>query len=1116
MCKRLLAVLLALLLTFGTVGAGIAEPYDFEEIEAEMSVDEDQAPGEEAEDVSPEGDLPGLTAEADEALEADDALAVEVGDPEGDATPDEAAFMNLEEALIEALDGLPEGEVPIPDEILNGGDAEAEFVEPAPMAKTEWVDEASEEEDLPIPDDAVTMVIDQEAQAEAEAGEPEPEAGDAPQDDGDAEAPAPVNAGEAPMILDPETMDLGIDGAVPTTQEPEEDAIIEETPAEDEGFPDEEASFDAQDEDVAEDEGTGEDASEAADGEEAGDAEKAGGDEGSDDPEDPDKADDEGIVEMEEPEAADDAEEPDDAGKDGEDAGEGEPENWDGAEDLSEALEDLTEELAEEPEIAEAPDSTVTLSSTKLTLGVGEKLTLTAEDTDPEGGAITWKSANVKLAKVTAGAVTGVKAGTVVITAKNAKGAVAECMVVVKAAPTKVTLSPATKYVGLNEKVQLIPKVNSGGACSTFKWETSNKAIVTVTKKGVITGVKKGQAKIRVTTYNGKQFIMNIVVVKAAKSISLSLKNRKLGVGQTFTLSATAAPADSAASPVYSSTDTSVAKVNANTGKVTATGVGECDIIANTYYSGVSDTCHVVVYAAPKSISINESVVKLFQGETLTHKLASHVKLAGATEDEVVYSDLTFTSSNTKVATVTAGGKITAKKKGMAVITVSTYNGLSAKVTVKAYAIPTGVTVSPNPVNIMIKKTGKITLQLPGYAYDGNMKVTSSNKAVVAVDTTGLNKNRVLRTRTVKLTAGKKRGTATITVRTSNGKVAKTKVRVMDPNYPESAKFTKKPSVMDVGETFQVKGTVLPSTANPKFKWTSSNPSVAKVSAKGLVTALNFGVTTITAASTVNPSIKLSLKVTVWVKNLTLTIPARVTKLSAGKSPITKNLNKINAVRDSALWMIDWHRKKGQISASDASRRKGIINNAFKDYAFPWVTLKYQDYWRARNSEGGLKDFKPGTVYFGLPYNSDWANRTYNKAKALGQDRYYSSGKGYYILNQNRLVEGSYCGSDCSGFVSAAVWGTGSAHSADRTWEIEESGVYRTVSFASMRPGDLICKGHAHVVMFLYYTNPQKTKIMMIENGGAERGTNTVHCDIYNLSYYTSRGYRVRRLASLG
>ena len=93
----------------------------------------------------------------------------------------------------------------------------------------------------------------------------------------------------------------------------------------------------------------------------------------------------------------------------------------------------------------------------------------------------------------------------------------------------------------------------------------------------------------------------------------------------------------------------------------------------------------------------------------------------------------------------------------------------------------------------------------------------------------------------------------------------------------------------------------------------------------------------------------------------------------------------------------------------------------------------------------------------------------------------------------------------------------GSSHSGDRTVEIAESRAYKTIgNTKAMRPGDLICKAYAHVVMFLYYTNPEKTRMMIIENGGAELGTNTVHCSEMKISYYTDRGYRVRRLSHLG
>ena len=157
----------------------------------------------------------------------------------------------------------------------------------------------------------------------------------------------------------------------------------------------------------------------------------------------------------------------------------------------------------------------------------------------------------------------------------------------------------------------------------------------------------------------------------------------------------------------------------------------------------------------------------------------------------------------------------------------------------------------------------------------------------------------------------------------------------------------------------------------------------------------------------------------------------------------------------------------GVITDADASKRASIVNNAFADYAFPWMTPANQAYWKAANSEGGVKDFKPDRVYYGLPYISgSGKNRQYNVALALNEGRYTSSGSGYYLLNQKNLLNKRYCGNDCSGFVSTAIWGTNKSHSSDRTTEIAKTGAFKTVkSYGSLRTGDLICKAYAHEVM---------------------------------------------------
>jgi hypothetical protein len=255
--------------------------------------------------------------------------------------------------------------------------------------------------------------------------------------------------------------------------------------------------------------------------------------------------------------------------------------------------------------------------------------------------------------------------------------------------------------------------------------------------------------------------------------------------------------------------------------------------------------------------------------------------------------------------------------------------------------------------------------------------------------------------------------------------------------------------------------------------------------------------------------------VVVETDDVTLTIPARIT----GTSGIKGNLALIDNIRHSAIKQIEALKANGKITSDDASKRKRIINNAFVDNAFPWMTLKKQIYWEDGYAQKGAKDFKPKQVYYGVPYTQD--HRGYNVNLLLERNFYYDSGKGYYILDQSKFKndgrDGGYRGSDCSSFVSTSIWGTGAAHSHDKTKDIASSSAYKTIKdYEDLRTGDLICKSKAHVVMFLYFVNAEKTKMMITENGGNEHGSNTVHCIIKNVSEYRSQGYKVRRLKGLG
>ena len=222
-------------------------------------------------------------------------------------------------------------------------------------------------------------------------------------------------------------------------------------------------------------------------------------------------------------------------------------------------------------------------------------------------------------------------------------------------------------------------------------------------------------------------------------------------------------------------------------------------------------------------IQLNTNRQFLLVGKSATIKVSGTKKI------------ITWTSSNTKVATVSSKGKVTAKKAGTVTIKAkidkNTYN---VKVYVRdAYLNKTSVTLGKGAKNFKLTLSGATA-----------KKFTSSNSSIVTVSSKGV------------LTA-KKAGTATISVQASNGKTYKCKVTV--ETYSLSSKKTLK-----LGETYQL--SLKGAKAKSQILWETSNSEVAMVDSKGLVTALKGGTATISA--TLNGATH-KCKITVHVHKLT-------------------------------------------------------------------------------------------------------------------------------------------------------------------------------------------------------------------------------------------------------
>ena len=126
-------------------------------------------------------------------------------------------------------------------------------------------------------------------------------------------------------------------------------------------------------------------------------------------------------------------------------------------------------------------------------------------------------------------------------------------------------------------------------------------------------------------------------------------------------------------------------------------------------------------------------------------------------------------SSNSKVVKVDRRtGKLTALKKGTAVITVTTQKGAKAscKIKVQSGKVSTKK-LKLNKTYVELKKGKSFTVKYTRTPLTASDKVTykTSNKKVATVSSSGKIK-------------AKKKGTATITVRSASGKTAKLKVKV--------------------------------------------------------------------------------------------------------------------------------------------------------------------------------------------------------------------------------------------------------------------------------------------------------------------------------------------------
>lgn len=266
-----------------------------------------------------------------------------------------------------------------------------------------------------------------------------------------------------------------------------------------------------------------------------------------------------------------------------------------------------------------------------------------------------------------------------------------------------------------------------------------------------------------------------------------------------------------------------------------------------------SEIVAVEAEAAPKAVAeaaptLSFPTSNLFMGRgehtTLTAQLAN---APGVT--------VSYASDKKKIVTVDAAGNLHARKKGVATITATASNGMTASCTVKVVKAPSKVKLGRKKLIFGVGEVRTLSAKLPKGSASAITWV-SANPAVVAVDAAGN-------------LQGVSPGKAKVTARTFNGKRATCTVTILGGLTPTKLTFPSATIKMGNKEKRKLQPQLGAGEA-AIFTYSSSNKRVVSVNGNGMMKAKKKGTARITVKTHNGLKFRLTVKVVKAPGKLTL------------------------------------------------------------------------------------------------------------------------------------------------------------------------------------------------------------------------------------------------------
>jgi trimeric autotransporter adhesin len=514
---------------------------------------------------------------------------------------------------------------------------------------------------------------------------------------------------------------------------------------------------------------------------------------------------------------------------------------------------------------ASAVSVVVAPTNVNLPLGLTEQFTANATFSDGTSqdvtGAATWKSSSSSIASITtSGFATAKNVGSTNITATFESVSDGTPLTVNAANLSSISLQPSNGSIAQGTRIQMVAigTFNDGGTrdiTHQASWSVSDPGVLGIgSGNGFAVGIVPGLVTITATLGSATTSVPLTVTAAKIVSISIAPSVATVPVGGHAHFTATGVFDDSTTqdisnSSAWTSTDTAIATVGSTSGTLgSARGVstGTANINAGFSYAGASAIGSAqlnVSTATLTSISLSPNSGLVASGSALQF-IATGTFSDGT--KQFIGSSVSWSSSDTKVATVNTAGAALGQSPGVVVITAKSGSTTGTATLIVESSALSAIQVTPQSTSV--PATIQAHFKAVGTFANGDTQDltsavtwTSSSSSIATISNTS---------GSIGVATGIQPGNVTISG-VFNGEVGTASLTVTSATL-NSIAVTPSNASINVGsaQAFTAKGTFSDGSVisiTNQVWWSSLNPSVATIDANGSASGIAAGTSTISA-----------------------------------------------------------------------------------------------------------------------------------------------------------------------------------------------------------------------------------------------------------------------------